>query len=138
MVKSLKGLSLKLMLTQIKNRQDHKMLCLILADGLLIGYLPCATIASFARVQIIGTRAYRERSAVNGILKIAEVTLFLHENRVPKCLSIRQTNTPFRPRPFQSVINNTPVPIPLSDAVANMKVIDDVFESAKEARWIKL
>ncbi len=38
----------------------------------------------------------------------------------------------------QAILENTEVPTPLSDAVANMKVIDAVFESAKHGRWITL
>ncbi|MDQ3013218.1 MAG: Gfo/Idh/MocA family oxidoreductase, partial [Acidobacteriota bacterium] len=34
----------------------------------------------------------------------------------------------------QAVINDTPVPTPLEDAVANMKVIEAVFESARKWR----
>ena len=37
-----------------------------------------------------------------------------------------------------SIINNTPVPTPLSDAMANMRVIDALFTSAAEARWVTL
>lgn len=36
----------------------------------------------------------------------------------------------------QAVINDTPVPTPLEDAVANMKVIEAVFESAQNRSWI--
>lgn len=38
----------------------------------------------------------------------------------------------------QSVFNNTPVPTPLEDAIANMQVIDAIFESAAEGQWIEL
>jgi predicted dehydrogenase len=38
----------------------------------------------------------------------------------------------------QSIFNNTPVPTPLSDAIANMRVIDAIFESAAEGQWIEL
>ncbi|MFN7946212.1 MAG: Gfo/Idh/MocA family oxidoreductase [Blastocatellia bacterium] len=37
----------------------------------------------------------------------------------------------------QAVINDTPVPTPPGDAVANMKVIEAVFESARTGRWIE-
>jgi predicted dehydrogenase len=37
-----------------------------------------------------------------------------------------------------SIINNTPVPTPLSDAMANMRVIDALFHSAAAARWISV
>jgi len=37
-----------------------------------------------------------------------------------------------------AVINNLPVPTPLSDALENMRVIDALFESEKEKRWVTL
>jgi len=36
----------------------------------------------------------------------------------------------------QAVLNNTDVPTPIEDAVANMKVIEAVFQSAKTAKWV--
>ncbi len=36
----------------------------------------------------------------------------------------------------QAVLNNTGVPTPIEDAVANMKVIEAVFQSAKTAKWV--
>ena len=36
----------------------------------------------------------------------------------------------------QAVLNNTDVPTPIEDAVANMKVIDAVFQSAKTGTWV--
>ena len=38
----------------------------------------------------------------------------------------------------QAVLNNTPVPTPLTDALNNMKVIDALLKSATEERWVKL
>ncbi|WP_340102536.1 Gfo/Idh/MocA family protein [Rhodohalobacter sp. 8-1] len=38
----------------------------------------------------------------------------------------------------RSIINNTAVPTPLEDAVANMKVIDAVFESGKSGKVVEL
>jgi len=37
-----------------------------------------------------------------------------------------------------AIINDTPVPYGLEDAVNNMKVIDAIFESARDKRWIKI
>lgn len=37
-----------------------------------------------------------------------------------------------------AVINDTPVPTPLEDAVANMKVIEAVFESGRSGRWVEI
>lgn len=36
----------------------------------------------------------------------------------------------------QAVLNDTPVPTPIEDAVANMRVIEAVFESVKAGRWV--
>ncbi len=38
----------------------------------------------------------------------------------------------------KAILNNTPVPYGLDDAVNNMKVIDAVFRSSREERWIYL
>jgi predicted dehydrogenase len=37
-----------------------------------------------------------------------------------------------------AVLNDTPVPTPLEDAVANMRVIDALVESARTGRWVDL
>jgi predicted dehydrogenase len=36
----------------------------------------------------------------------------------------------------QAILNDTPVPTPLEDAVANMKVIEAIFESARTGSWV--
>ena len=38
----------------------------------------------------------------------------------------------------QAVLNDTPVPTPLSDAVANMRAIDAIFESGKRGGWVTM
>ena len=38
----------------------------------------------------------------------------------------------------QAVLNDTPVPTPLSDAVANMRAIDAIFESGKRGAWVTM
>jgi predicted dehydrogenase len=35
-----------------------------------------------------------------------------------------------------AILNDTPVPTPVDDAVANMRVIDAVFQSAKSGEWV--
>jgi predicted dehydrogenase len=37
-----------------------------------------------------------------------------------------------------AVINDTPVPTPLEDAVANMKVIEAVVESGRSGKWVEM
>jgi predicted dehydrogenase len=36
----------------------------------------------------------------------------------------------------QAILNDTPVPTPLEDAVANMRVIEAVKESAQKGCWV--
>lgn len=36
----------------------------------------------------------------------------------------------------QAILNDTPVPTPLADAVANMRVIDAIYESARRNAWV--
>ncbi len=38
----------------------------------------------------------------------------------------------------QAILNDTEAPTPFEDAVANMKVIDKIFESAKAGKWVKI
>jgi predicted dehydrogenase len=37
----------------------------------------------------------------------------------------------------QAILNDTPVPTPIDDAVANMRVIDAIFQSAKSGAWVE-
>jgi predicted dehydrogenase len=36
----------------------------------------------------------------------------------------------------RAILEDTPVPTPLADAVANMRVIERVFMSAKQSTWV--
>ena len=38
----------------------------------------------------------------------------------------------------RAILEDTPVPTPLADAVANMRVIDAVVRSGREGNWVKL
>jgi len=38
----------------------------------------------------------------------------------------------------RAVLDDTPVPIPLTDAVANMRVIDAIFESGRSGAWVEV
>ena len=38
----------------------------------------------------------------------------------------------------KAILDNTPVPTPLTDALNNMKVIDAVFKSAQTKEWVGL
>jgi len=38
----------------------------------------------------------------------------------------------------QAIVDDTPVPTPLEDAVANMRVIDAIIQSGREGKWVEL
>ncbi len=38
----------------------------------------------------------------------------------------------------EAILNDTPVPTPISDAVANMRVIEALFESAQSGAWVSI
>ena len=38
----------------------------------------------------------------------------------------------------EAILNDTPVPTPLEDAIANMKVIEAVFRSGRECAWVRI
>ena len=48
-------------------------------------------------------------------------------------------NTRFRPIAFSlAILNDAPVPTPLTDAVNNMKVIEAVLESGRLNAWVQM
>jgi predicted dehydrogenase len=38
----------------------------------------------------------------------------------------------------RAILEDTEVPVPLEDAIANMKVIEAIFESAKTGSWVAI
>jgi predicted dehydrogenase len=38
----------------------------------------------------------------------------------------------------RAILENTEVPVPLEDAIGNMKVIEAVFRSAESGGWVKV
>jgi predicted dehydrogenase len=38
----------------------------------------------------------------------------------------------------RAIMDNTPVPTPLEDAVANMRVIDAIIRSGREGKWVEV
>ncbi|ACR12874.1 oxidoreductase [Teredinibacter turnerae T7901] len=68
----------------------------------------------------------------------AQVTLF--KDRVPEVFTLPVCNhyTLQADALAQSIREDTPVPTPLSDALANMKVIDAVFASGSAGGWVEV
>ncbi|ACE86211.1 Gfo/Idh/MocA family protein [Cellvibrio japonicus] len=105
--------------------------------------------ATFTAATKIEPRQYIEASGEAGSLAIAvpfnppgdrpaEITL--KHNGEADVLSIAATDQ-YRVMGDAfacSVLDDTPVPTPLSDAIANMRIIDAIFTSAATGRWIAL
>lgn len=103
----------------------------------------CSTqLAPYQRVNILGT---------GGRIEI-EIPFNAPPNRGCRLLHEEETQTEARDITFetcdqytiqadrfsQAIIDGTPQPTPLEDAVNNMRVIDAVVESAREGRWVEL
>lgn len=67
-------------------------------------------------------------------------TISIRRNRLVEEIEVPDTNhySEMGDAFAQSVFNDTPVPTSLDDAIANMRVIDAVFESAAEGQWVTL
>ena len=71
---------------------------------------------------------------------VAVQTIRIRNNRIVEEIEVPEANHygAMGDAFAQSVFGNTPVPTPLDDAIANMRVIDAIFESAAEGQWISL
>ncbi len=99
----------------------------------------CATqLVPYQRVNIFGTTGRVEieipfNAPVNQPCKI----WYQHDDETEEIqLEVRNQYTLQGDAFSQAVLNNTDLPTPIEDAVANMKVIDAVFQSAKTGTWV--
>lgn len=71
---------------------------------------------------------------------VAVQTIRIRNNRIVEEIEVPEANhySAMGDAFAQSVFANTPVPTPLTDAIANMRVIDAIFESAAEGQWVSL
>ena len=99
----------------------------------------CATqLVPYQRVNIFGTTGRVEieipfNAPVNRPCKI----WYQHGDETEEIqLEVRNQYTLQGDAFSQAVLNNTDVPTPIEDAVANMKVIEAVFQSAKTGTWV--
>jgi predicted dehydrogenase len=105
--------------------------------------------ASFTAATKIEPRQYVEAIGDEGTLYIdrpfyndsteSVQRLRVTRNRVAEEIEVPETNhySEMGDAFALSILNNTPVPTPLEDAIANMRVIDAIFESAAEGKWIE-
>ncbi len=100
----------------------------------------CGTlIAPYQRVTIFGTDGYVEIEIPFNALQDAPHRLWLRRGSevVTEQVGEQDQYTFQGDLLSRAILDDTPVPTPLDDAVANMRVIDALFESARERRWVE-
>lgn len=98
----------------------------------------CSTqCANYQRVHIFGTKGYIEILIPFNAPSDKPNKIFYHHNSELEEIDVGIYNqyTIQMERFSLAVLEDTEVPIPVDDAVANMKVIDAIVHSAKTGRW---
>ena len=99
----------------------------------------CSTqLQPFQRAQIIGTLGRIEvEIPVNAPAdKETKVTVFLGDKPNVHLFGPADQYTVQAEEFAMSVLDGSQIPTPFSDAIANMKIIDAIFESEKDQKWI--
>ena len=101
----------------------------------------CSTqLTPYQRVQIVGTEGRIEIEIPFNAPTDVETRIWLHANGgteetvFPICDQYALQGDGFS----KAILEDTPVPTPLSDALENMAVIDALFESAESSSWVAL
>ena len=100
----------------------------------------CSTqLASYQRVNISGTAARIEIEIPFNAPPDAPTRIWLHKKDAVEEIIFNAVNQYTLQGDLfsQAIINNTDVPTPLQDAVNNMIVIEAVFKSGEEGKWVK-
>ncbi|MEP7373767.1 MAG: Gfo/Idh/MocA family oxidoreductase [Chitinophagaceae bacterium] len=99
----------------------------------------CSTqLAPYQRVNILGTKARIEIEIPFNAPTDKPTRIWLHTKDSTEEIVFDTANqyTIQGDLFSQAILNNEPVPTPLEDAINNMKVIEAVFESAKEKKFV--
>lgn len=98
----------------------------------------CSTqLAPYQRVNILGTDARIEIEIPFNAPPDKQTRIWLHSKKGSEEIVFGQTDqyTIQGDLFAQAILNNTPVPTDLEDAVNNMKIIELIFESSKQGSW---
>ena len=101
----------------------------------------CSTqLMPYQRVNILGTEGRIEIEIPFNAPPLSATRLWLHNKNGSEEISFEPVDQyTIQGDLFSTaILNNKPAPTPLEDAVNNMKVIEAVFESAKDARWVRI
>lgn len=101
----------------------------------------CSTqLEPFQQLNIFGAKGRLEIEIPVNAPNDTPCRLFLQRDRIVEEIIIPITNqyTQQVDAFAKAILNDTPVPTPLSDALGNMRVIDALFESGKKGEWAHL
>ncbi len=101
----------------------------------------CSTqLTPFQRVHIFGTTGYIEMVWPFSPQPDKQASIWLHNNTGSQEIFFEATDQYTLQGDFfaKAILDDTPVPTPLEDAVNNMKVIEAIFKSAADNSWQKL
>jgi predicted dehydrogenase len=99
----------------------------------------CSTqLSPYQRVHILGTTGRLEiEIPINAPSDRPTRMWYAHDSTVDELVFDACNQFTLQGDAFsRAILDNTPVPTPLDDAVANMRVIDAVVRSGRETRWV--
>jgi predicted dehydrogenase len=109
-------------------------------SGVQAGFTCSTQLEPYQRTSIYGTKGRLEIEIPVNAVAGEPANLWLQNNKVIKNITTEAVNQyTLQADEFgKAILNNTEVPVPLSDGINNMKVIDALFKSAKENTWVNL
>jgi len=109
-------------------------------DGLNATFTCSTQMEPYQRVNIMGTKGRLEVEIPVNIPADAHARLWLQRDRIVEEIKVKPVNQyMLQADAFsKAILDDTPVPAPLTDALNNMKVIDAIFKSARANEWVKV
>lgn len=104
------------------------------------GFLCSTQLTNYQRVQVLGTTGRIEMEIPVNAPSDGETRIWLHTSEgTEEVVFPAQDQYGLQGDAIsKAILEDTPVPTPLSDAIENMAVIDAVFESAASSSWVAL
>lgn len=109
-------------------------------DGLSAAFTCSTQLEPYQRVNIMGTKGRLEIEIPVNIPADAHARLWLQRDRIVEEIKVKPVNQyMLQADAFsKAILDDTAVPIPLTDALNNMRVIDAVFKSAQTNAWVNM
>lgn len=109
-------------------------------DGLSAAFTSSTQMEPYQRANIFGTEGRLEIEIPVNAPNDVPARLFLQRNRVIEEIKVEASNQyTLQADAFaKAILQDTPVPTPLTDALENMQVIDAVVKSASTGGWINV